>query len=53
MASAADKKATKYDIPVNCKQEMLKLNRIEKLEPEDYVLVAHPYPQMDGEMLLF
>lgn len=32
---------------------MLKLNRIEKLEPEDYVLVAHPYPQMDGEMLLF
>jgi hypothetical protein len=31
---------------------MLKLNRIEKLE-EDFVLVAHPFPQMEGEMLLF
>ena len=31
---------------------MLKLNRIEKLD-EDYVLVAHPYPQLEGEMLLF
>ena len=28
------------------------MNRIEKLE-EDYVLVAHPFPQLEGEMLLF
>lgn len=31
---------------------MLKLNRIEKLD-EDYVLVSHPYPNLDGELLLF
>jgi hypothetical protein len=30
----------------------LKLNKIEKLE-EDYLLIAHPFPQMEGEMLLF
>ena len=41
-----------YDIPKSCQIGMLKLNRIEKLD-EDYVLVAHPFPQMDGEMLLF
>lgn len=42
----------KYKIDDNCKLEMLKLNRIEKLDL-DYVLVAHPYPQLEGEMLLF
>ena len=47
-----DEDAWKYELQDNCKLEILKLNRIEKLE-EDYVLVAHPFPQMEGEMLLF
>ena len=42
----------KHSIPDSCKLEMLKLNRIEKLDM-DYVLVAHPFPQLEGEMLLF
>ena len=42
----------KYELPVECKVQMLKLNKIERLD-EDYVLVAHPYPQLEGEMLLF
>lgn len=41
-----------YDLPPTCKLEIPKLNRIEKLD-EDYVLCAHPFPQMEGEMLLF
>jgi hypothetical protein len=48
---AAENKA-KYDLPNTCKLQMQKLNRIEKLD-EDYVLVAHPFPQLEGEMLLF
>ena len=31
---------------------MFKLNRIEKLG-DNFILVAHPYPQMEGELLLF
>jgi len=31
---------------------MFKLNRIEKLD-DNFILVAHPYPQMEGELLLF
>jgi hypothetical protein len=42
----------KYDLPNNCKLEIQRLNRIEKLD-DDYILAAHPYPQMDGEMILF
>ena len=42
----------KYDIPNTCKLEMLELNRIERFE-EDYQLVVHPFPQMDGELILF
>jgi hypothetical protein len=48
---SVDKESYKYDLPNTCKLEILKLNRIEKLEDE-YVLLAHPYPQMEGEMLL-
>jgi hypothetical protein len=32
-----------YELPMNCRLEMLKAGRIEKLE-EDYVLMAHPFP---------
>lgn len=52
VAVESAKDRVKYDIPNSCKLEMLKLNRIEKLD-QDYVLVAHPYPQLEGEMLLF
>ena len=31
---------------------MLKTGRIEKLD-EDYILAAHPFPQIEGEMILF
>lgn len=31
---------------------MLKASRIQKFE-ENYLLMAHPYPQMEGELLLF
>ena len=47
-AGASDK----YDIPNNCKLDFLKAARIQKLE-ENYILMAHPYPQMEGELLLF
>jgi hypothetical protein len=42
----------KYALPDSCKMEMLKASRIDKLD-EDYTLVAHPFPQFDGEMILF
>lgn len=52
VASGDGKQLFQYDLPNTCKMEMLKGNRIEKLE-EDYILIAHPFPQMEGEMLLF
>ena len=42
----------KYEIPNNAKLEIFKASRVQKLE-ENYILVAHPYPQMEGELLLF
>lgn len=44
--------SNKYDIPNNAKLELLKAARIQKLE-ENYILMAHPYPNMEGELLLF
>mmetsp|Transcript_1986 Transcript_1986/g.3495 ORF Transcript_1986/g.3495 Transcript_1986/m.3495 type:complete len:125 (+) Transcript_1986:910-1284(+) len=41
----------KYDLPNNCKLQLLKTARIEKLD-DDYILIAHPFPQFEGEMLL-
>ena len=52
VGSGDGKNLIQYDIPNDCKLEILKLNRIEKLE-EDYVLAVHPFPQMEGEMILF
>lgn len=43
VASGDGKHLHQYDLPNNCKMEILKANRIEKLE-EDYILVAHPFP---------
>lgn len=42
----------RYQIPATCKLEILKLNKVDKLD-EDYILAAHPYPQLDGEMIMF
>jgi len=39
-------------LPQSCKVEILKQNRIEKMD-EDFTLVAHPFPAIEGEMLLF
>jgi hypothetical protein len=52
LASGDGKNRAQYDLPITCKIEMLKLARIEKLD-DDFVLLAHPFPQMEGEMLLF
>ena len=52
VASGDGKQLYQYDLPNTCKMEILKMNRIERLE-EEYVLVVHPFPQMEGEMLLF
>jgi hypothetical protein len=35
--------SAKYDIPNECKLELLKNARIQKLD-ENYLLIAHPYP---------
>jgi len=40
------------DLPDNSKLEILKTNIIEELD-DDFFLVTHPFPQMEGEMLIF
>lgn len=42
----------KYNIPKNCKLEIQKESKVITLT-EDFILAAHPYPQMEGELLLF
>ncbi len=42
----------KFEIPDSCFLPILKGTRIEKLEKK-YHLGAHPYPTLDGQMLLF
>ena len=42
----------KYNVPNDAKLEFLRTNRISKLD-DNYVLLAHPFPQIEGEMLLF
>jgi hypothetical protein len=42
----------KDDLGYECKLEILKTNIVEELD-DDYVLIAHPFPQMEGEMILF
>lgn len=43
--------ALKYELPHACMVSFAKSTRIEKLEAK-YLLVAHPYPSFEGEMLL-
>ena len=42
----------KFDIPISCHVGMMKKNLIEKLE-QKYLLVSHPYPQVEGQMMIF
>lgn len=51
-AEDSESNEPKYAIPQSCKLEVLKVNKIEKLD-DDYILIAHPFPQMEGEMILF
>ena len=42
----------KYHLPETCKLQMLKANRVEDLGM-NYNIVQHPFPQIDGELLIF
>ena len=48
----SDSNDPKFELPNECKLEVMKQIKVEKLD-DDYLLIAHPFPQMDGEMLLF
>lgn len=50
--STVSKDDYKYEIPESCLQVLMKGLKIEKLSKK-YVLVAHPNPIIEGEMLLF
>lgn len=41
----------KYDIPKNCKLTLPGKQKVRDLE-DGYALITHPYPQLEGEMLL-
>jgi len=41
----------KFEIPDSCKLVLDKKIKIEKLE-SNFLLVAHPYPMFEGEMLI-
>lgn len=42
----------KYVLPFECKIEVLKEARLLEVG-EEYWLAAHPYPQMEGQMILY
>jgi hypothetical protein len=42
----------KYEIPEECHISMIKKVKIEKLE-DKFTLLAHPLPQISGEMMIF
>ena len=42
----------KYEIPESCHVRMMKKVLIEKLESK-YLLVANPFPQVEGQMMIF
>ena len=44
--------SSKYDIPDSCKISMMRKVLIEKL-PAKYFLASHPYPKIEGEMVVF
>lgn len=48
----SDRIDAKYEISNECKLQFLKACRIEEMD-DDYIIAVHPYPQMEGEILLF
>ena len=42
----------KFEIPETCHVGMMKKTLIEKLD-QKYLLVSHPYPQIEGQMMIF
>ena len=48
----SDSNDPKFELPNDCKLEVMQSIKIESLE-DDYVLIAHPFPQMEGEMVVF
>lgn len=47
-----EKATKKDDMASECRLEILRNAEVEELD-DDYLLVVHPFPQMEGEMLLF
>jgi hypothetical protein len=41
----------KYEIPDSCYITLCNVNKIEKLD-KGYYLMAHPYPLLEGEMII-
>lgn len=50
--SLLSKDDLKFDIPDKCYLTLMAGNKIHKLEKK-YVLMSHPYPLIEGEMILF
>lgn len=48
----SEKLEQKYDISKECKLQLFKKLRIEDLD-DNYMVAAHPFPQMEGELLVF
>lgn len=51
-SGGSEKLEMKFDINKMAKMQLHKSTKIEKLD-DDYILAAHPFPQMEGEMILF
>jgi hypothetical protein len=41
----------KYEVPDSCKIKISKHTKIEKLQAK-FVLIAHPFPSFEGELLI-
>ena len=50
--SFLSKEDYKFEIPDTCFLKLMKGFKIEKLS-QKYILAAHPYPTLEGEMILF
>ena len=42
----------KYELPKECQLEFHTNLMVEKMS-KDYILAGHPYPQLEGEMVMF
>ena len=53
MSVAKHSESFKYEIPESCYVSMMKKVLVEKFEETKYFLASHPYPKIEGEMLIF